>query len=318
MIVAESVRRAAFVLLAALCLFPVITAPVALTAGIAFALLLGNPFTVQVGKVSGLLLKTCVVGLGFGLPLTAVVSVGATGLWVTGIGVLAILVSGLVLARVFALDSQCGGLISVGTAICGGSAIAAVAPVIGARADAISMSMACVFILNAVALYLFPWLGGVLDLSQSQFAVWAAIAIHDTSSVVGAAATYGDQALAEATVLKLARALWIVPLVVGFMLLARRDQGRAGRIPWPLFVALFVLAAGLRSVLPGLEGTFDMLAGAARRGLVLVLFLIGSGLSVEALRGLGWRPLLHATALWLIVSSVTLLLVVSGADAIVE
>ncbi|MBL37737.1 MAG: putative sulfate exporter family transporter [Xanthomonadales bacterium] len=300
-----------FLAACAACLWPGISAPMALAGGIAFALLLGNPFAARVGRISGLLLKICVVGLGFGLPLATVFSAGTTGLWVTGIGVLAILASGMLLARAFALDSQCGSLISVGTAICGGSAIAAVSPVIGARSDAISMSMACVFVLNALALYLFPWLGGLLDLNQSQFATWAAIAIHDTSSVVGAAATFGDQALAEATVLKLARALWIVPVVIGFMLFARREQGRAGRITWPLFVALFVLAAALRSLLPALEIQFDFVAGAARRGLVLVLFLIGSGLSLTMLRSLGWRPMAHAALLWLLVSSSTLALVMS-------
>ena len=299
-------------LLAIACLWPAVGAPLALGAGIAFALILGNPFAESVARLSGLLLKSCVVGLGFGLPLGAVVSAGLTGLWVTGLGVLAILACGLLLARVFALDRECGHLISAGTAICGGSAIAAVAPVIGARSETISMSLACVFVLNAVALYAFPWVGGMLDLSQSQFAVWAAIAIHDTSSVVGAAATYGDQALAEATVLKLARALWIVPLVIGFLLVARRDERGAGRITWPLFVALFVLAAALRTALPGLEEAFDMVSAAARRGLVLVLFLIGSGLGMPMLRSLGWRPMAHAALLWLLVSSVALALVCSG------
>lgn len=308
----QRLKSILFLAACAACLWPGINAPVALAGGIAFALLLGNPFAVPVARISGLLLKACVVGLGFGLPLGTVVAAGTTGLWVTGIGVLAILTAGLVLARVFALDSQCGSLISAGTAICGGSAIAAVAPVIGARTDAISMSMACVFVLNALALYLFPWLGGLLDLSQSEFATWAAIAIHDTSSVVGAAATYGDQALAEATVLKLARALWIVPLVVGFLVFARRDQGKAGRITWPLFVAMFVLAAGLRTAMPGLEEAFDTLAGVARRGLVLVLFLIGSGLDMPMLRSLGWRPLAHAALLWLLVSLAALAVVMSG------
>ena len=299
-------------LIAVACLWPAVGAPLALGAGIAFALILGNPFAESVARLSGLLLKSCVVGLGFGLPLDAVVSAGLTGLWVTGLGVLAILAFGLLLARVFALDRECGHLISAGTAICGGSAIAAVAPVIGARSETISMSLACVFVLNAVALYAFPWVGGLLDLSQSQFAVWAAIAIHDTSSVVGAAATYGEQALAEATVLKLARALWIVPLVIGFLLVARRDERGAGRITWPVFVALFVLAAALRTALPGLEEAFDMISAAARRGLVLVLFLIGSGLGMPMLRSLGWRPMVHAALLWLLVSSVALALVISG------
>lgn len=301
-----------FLLASAACLWPGINAPVALGAGIAFALVLGNPFAEQVARYSGLLLKICVVGLGFGLPLATVVSAGLTGIWVTGIGVLAILALGLLLARVFALDKECGSLISAGTAICGGSAIAAVAPVIGARNEAISMSMACVFVLNAMALYLFPWLGGLLELSQSEFATWAAIAIHDTSSVVGAAATYGDRALAEATVLKLARALWIVPLVICFLVFARRESGRAGPITWPLFVALFVLAAGLRTMLPGLADQFDMLATAARQGLVLALFLIGSGLGISLFRSLGWRPMAHAVLLWLLVSSATLALVMTG------
>lgn len=312
MSVAEKSRRAGFVLLAVACLWPAIGAPVALAAGIAFALALGNPFAEPVARFSGLLLKSCVVGLGFGLPLGAVVSAGLTGLWVTGLGVVVILACGLLLARAFALNRECGHLISAGTAICGGSAIAAVAPVIGARSETISMSLACVFVLNALALYAFPWIGELLNLSQSEFAVWAAIAIHDTSSVVGAAATYGDQALAEATVLKLARALWIVPLVVGFLIFSRRGEGRAGRITWPLFVALFVLAAGLRTALPNMEQAFDVLSAAARRGLVLVLFLIGSGLGMPMLRALGWRPLAHAAVLWLLVSSVTLALVMSG------
>jgi len=312
MSIAEQARRTGFLLLAAACLWPAVGAPLALGTGIAFAIVLGNPFAEPVARFSGLLLKSCVVGLGFGLPLASVVSAGLTGLWVTGTGVLVIVVCGLLLARAFALDRDCGHLISVGTAVCGGSAIAAVAPVIGARAEGISMSLACVFVLNAVALYAFPWIGGLLELGQSEFALWAAIAIHDTSSVVGAAATYGEQALAEATVLKLARALWIVPLVVGFLVFARREDGRAGRITWPLFVALFVMAAAMRTTLPALESTFDMLAGAARRGLVLVLFLIGSGLGVTMLRSLGWRPLAHAALLWLLVSSATLALVMSG------
>ena len=305
-----------FLAAGAACLWPAVTAPVALAAGIVFALVVGNPFAAQVARGSGLLLKSCMVGLGFGLPLATVISAGATGLWVTGLGAASIVACGLLLARAFALDSHCGGLISAGTAICGGSAIAAVAPVIGARSEAISMSLACVFVLNAVALYAFPWLGGLLELSQSEFATWAAIAIHDTSSVVGAATSYGDQALAEATILKLARALWIVPLVLVFMVLAGRaaapTDGNRARIEWPVFILFFVIAAALRTMLPTLEGLFDMIARVARQGLVLALFLIGSGLGVSLFRSLGWRPLAHAVLLWLLVSSATLGLVMSG------
>lgn len=178
------------------------------------------------------------------------------------------------------------------------------------------MSLACVFVLNAGALYAFPWVGGALELSQSEFATWAAIAIHDTSSVVGAATTYGDQALAEATILKLARALWIVPLVLVFMFLNRRSaaaaDGKRPRIEWPVFILLFVIAAGLRTLLPALEDQFNAIARMARQGLVLALFLIGSGLGVALFRSLGWRPLAHAALLWLLVSSATLGLVMSG------
>lgn len=298
------------------CLWPGINAPTALAAGVGFALVLGNPFAAQVARGSGLLLKSCMVGLGFGLPLATVISAGTTGLWVTGLGAAGILVSGLLLARAFSLDRHCGGLISAGTAICGGSAIAAVAPVMGARPESISMSLACVFVLNAVALYVFPWVGGMLELSQSEFATWAAIAIHDTSSVVGAATSYGDQALAEATILKLARALWIVPLVLVFMVMnasaAETGDGKRARIEWPVFILLFVIAAALRTLLPVLESQFDMIARMARQGLVLALFLIGSGLGVALFRSLGWRPLAHASLLWLLVSSATLALVMSG------
>lgn len=308
------VRRAAFIVAALATLWPAVSAPVALAAGIVFALVVGNPFAGPVRRASGWLLKSCVVGLGFGLSLAMVLESGLIGLWLTGLGVVSILVAGLLLARAFGLDRDCGRLIAAGTAICGGSAIAAVAPAIGARSEALSISLGCVFVLNAAALYLFPWIGGMLDLTQSQFAWWAAIAIHDTSSVVGAASGYGDQALAEATVLKLARALWIVPLVVVFMVLARRDGhagGRRGKITWPLFVALFIAAAGLRTALPAFEPAFDQAAMIARRGLVLTLFLIGSGFDPALLRTLGWRPLVHAGLLWLLVSSVTLGIVVT-------
>lgn len=312
----ERARRVLFVVLAMACLWPAVTAPAALAGGVVFALVIGNPFAVHVARGSGLLLKTCMVGLGFGLPLATVISAGATGLWVTGLGAAGILLGGLFLARLFSLDRHCGGLISAGTAICGGSAIAAVAPVTGARPESISMSLACVFVLNAVALYAFPWVGGALELSQSEFATWAAIAIHDTSSVVGAATTYGDQALAEATILKLARALWIVPLVLVFMFLNRHSaaaaDGKRPRIEWPVFILLFVIAAGLRTLLPALEDQFDAIARMARQGLVLALFLIGSGLGVALFRSLGWRPLAHAALLWLLVSSATLGLVMSG------
>lgn len=303
--------RVLFLVAAAAMLLPWLTAPIGLAAGAVFGLLIGNPYAERTGKLAGQLLKVCVVGLGFGLSLPAVLETGATGLWLMGLWVILVLGTGLALARAFGVEPGTGRLVAAGTAICGGTAIAAVAPVLRAKSESISTAMACVFVLNAVALYLFPWTGRLLDLSQSQFALWSAVAIHDTSSVVGAASAYGPQALAEATVLKLARALWILPLVFGFALLVSRADGRsrlAGFKP-PLFIGLFVLAAAARSFLSAAEPLFDALNLAARQGLVLVLFLVGAGLSRELLARVGWRPFAHGLVLWLLVSALSLLLV---------
>ena len=304
-------KRAGFLAAAAACLWPAVSAPLALAAGVAFAVLVGNPLAEMSARASGLLLKVAVVGLGFGLPLSAVYQTGAPGLALTGLAVLAVLGLGLAMARMLAVPRDAGVLISVGTAICGGSAIAAVAPILGARRESVAVALAVVFVLNALALYLFPALGQALGLSQSAFAYWSAIAIHDTSSVIGAASVYGAEALDQATILKLARALWIVPIALAFAAWtsARGRRGEAA-IRWPWFIGLFVLAAGARSAAPGLEAVFDALASAARQLMVVVLFLIGSGLSVEALRCIGWRALAHAVSLWLIVSALALLAVV--------
>lgn len=308
--------RTLFLLIAAATLLPLISAPVGLALGAVFGLLLGNPFPAQTGKVSGQLLKVCVVGLGFGLSIAEVLATGATGLWLTGIGVLLILGAGLVLARMLSVEADAGRLVASGTAICGGSAIAAVAPVLRAKPEAISTAMACVFVLNAVALYLFPVTGRLFDLSEHQFAVWAAIAIHDTSSVVGAASAYGPQALAEATVLKLARALWILPVVLVFAMVFARDQegARLAGFKPPLFIGMFILAALLRTLLPDAEPLFDFLKSAARQGLVLVLFLIGAGLSRELLTRVGWRPFAQGLVLWLLTSVISLVLVLRFAS----
>lgn len=309
-------KRAGYVLVAAACLWPAVEAPMALAVGLAWALVLGNPFDAAAGRWSSALLKIAVVGLGFGLPLGHVVDTGVLGLWVTGTGVAVMLAAGLLLGRMLGVAGDTRMLVASGTAICGGSAIAAVAPVVGARREAISVSLGLVFVLNAVALYAFPAVGAAMGLSERAFALWSAIAIHDTSSVVGAASVYGSEALEQATVLKLARALWIVPLVVGLAFFSRTRGGDtdAGavrpRVPW--FIGLFVLAAALRTLLPGLEAGFDAAAAGARRLLVLVLFLIGSGLSLAALRAIGWRPLVQGIVLWLVVSVASLVLVRSG------
>lgn len=301
------VRGPLFALLALATLAPGVTPALALGLGLAFGLSLGNPWPGRIARASGLLLKTSVVGLGFGMSLRAVLAAGVQGLWITASGIALALGAGLLLGRLLSVERITAQLISTGTAICGGSAIAAVGPVLGAGNQAMAVALATVFVLNGVALYLFPPLGRALELSQHQFALWAAIAIHDTSSVVGAAASYGQEALATATVLKLVRALWIVPLTLAALWWSHRTGARGdGRVRLPWFIALFLAAAALRALLPGLEPVWGNVYGLARRALVLTLFLIGAGLSRETLRTLGPRPVLQGLLLWLLMGSVSL------------
>lgn len=306
---------AAFGLAAGFALTPWATPALALALGALLSLTLGNPAPALTARGARHLLQAAVVGLGFGMPLSAVVSAGRTGILYTVAGIATALTLGLLLGRRLKVERQTSLLITAGTSICGGSAIAALGPAIGARSEAMSVALATVFVLNAVALYVFPPVGHLLHLSQHQFAVWAAIAIHDTSSVVGAAASYGPVALGQATVLKLARALWIVPLTLAASAAARRSGAHpatdAGaptvRVPW--FIGLFVLAAAARSLLPAAAGpALDGLAGLAKTALVLTLFLIGAGLSRPTLRAVGVRPLVQGVLLWVTVGGLALLL----------
>ncbi len=299
-----SPRRILFFALCLAMLSPWASPVLALGIGLAFGLTLGNPWPLGLSHVSGLLLKISVVGLGFGMSLRAVLSAGAEGLWVTAGGILIALSLGLLIAHLLRVDRVIGQLISVGTAVCGGSAIAAVGPILGASSQAMAVSLATVFVLNGVALYLFPVIGQALDLTQHQFALWSAIAIHDTSSVVGAAASYGEEALATATVFKLVRALWIIPLSLAALWLGgRRSEGVRGRLRLPWFIGFFLLAASLRALLPFPAALWDGLAFLARRFLVLTLFLIGAGLTRATLGKLGLRPLLLGVLLWALVGS---------------
>lgn len=290
-----------------------VTPATALAAGAALALTVGNPAPRVTSSAARWLLQAAVVGLGFGMPLTTVVAAGRTGVGYTVAAIATALVVGLLLGRWLGVERQTSLLITTGTSICGGSAIAAVGPAIGARSEAMGVSLATVFLLNAVALYLFPAIGHALRLSQHQFAIWAAVAIHDTSSVVGAAASYGTAALEQATVLKLARALWILPMTVAAAALARRrGLGETGerRIAVPWFIGLFVLAAIARSSLPAAaQPALDAAARGARGLLVVTLFLIGAGLSRATLRAVGLRPMLQGLLLWLVVGGLSLLVV---------
>jgi uncharacterized integral membrane protein (TIGR00698 family) len=292
-----------FVLLALATLSGFVTPPVALAAGLAFALLLGNPLAAPSARAAKLLLQASVVGLGFGMNLAAVWAAGRSGFAFTVAGIAGTLLLGTLLGRWLRVERQTALLVSSGTAICGGSAIAAVGGAIDAAPEAMSVALATVFVLNAIALFVFPPLGHALGMSQHQFGIWAAIAIHDTSSVVGAAARYGDEALKLATTVKLARALWIFPLALG-LAARRRKPGASVKFPW--FILWFLAAAGVRTLLPSPVALYDGLRHAATLGLTLTLFLIGSGLTRQTLARVGPRPLVQGVLLWIVVSSATL------------
>lgn len=311
---APSWHLALFLALAAASLVPGVSPAAALGVGALLGLTLGNPVPAASARASKRLLKACVVGLGFGMSLPAVLAVGRAGVGATALGIAFALGVGLALGRLLRVEPITGALISGGTAICGGSAIAALGPALGARAESMSVALATVFVLNGVALYAFPAAGHLLGLSQHQFALWAAIAIHDTSSVVGAAASYGPEALAEATVLKLTRALWIVPLALGAAAWRQRRgaEGEA-RVSVPWFIGLFALASGVVAAVPAGAPVYAAIVAVAKRGLVLTLFLIGAGLSRSTLRAVGARPFVQGVLLWAAVAGASLAAVLAWA-----
>jgi len=283
-------------------LTPFATPPIALALGAVLALTLGNPFARFTSKATKILLQISVVGLGFGMNLHQVVAAGRSGLLFTIATIAGTLLLGFLLGRAMRMTAATSHLISSGTAICGGSAIAAVGPVVGATDEEMSVSLGTVFILNAVALFLFPTIGVAVGLTQQQFGLWAAIAIHDTSSVVGAASRYGLEALQVATPVKLARALWIIPLTLGTAAAFRKSA----RVTIPWFIFAFVLASIVRTYVPADPDLWGAITWAARRGLTLTLFLIGAGLSRQALAAVGVRPLILGVILWIAISVVSL------------
>ncbi len=299
-------RTISLLVLAAICLSGWISPPIALATGLIFALAIGNPLPRLTQKTSKILLQASVVGLGFGMNLGTLLAAGRTGIGFTVCSITGTLLLGWWVGRMLRVESQASTLVSCGTAICGGSAIAAVAGVIKADSRAISVALGTVFLLNAVALFIFPPIGHWLHLTQHQFGVWSAIAIHDTSSVVGAAAKYGDEALRVATTIKLVRALWIVPLALGLAFFTGR---KGAKIAWPWFILFFIAAACVRTWLPQGEPMYGNLVLLARLGLTLTLFLIGAQISREALRTVGWRALVQGIILWIVISIAGLLAV---------
>jgi len=285
-----------------------VSPPVALTLGILFGLTLEHPYPIETQKFAKCLLQGSVVALGFGMNLHEVLKAGRSGFVYTAVGISLALAAGLALGMLLRVPRTPAFLISSGTAICGGSAIAAVAPIVHASAEEMSVALGTVFILNSVALFIFPTIGWATRLTQEQFGLWAALAIHDTSSVVGAAANYGAAALVIATTVKLARALWIVPLALGTAA-ARHTRSRV-QLPW--FILFFCLAAVVNSYVPGAGGATHVLSRIGRLGLTATLFLIGTGISRGALREVGWRPLLQGVLLWILVGAGSLLLIRIG------
>jgi len=285
-----------------------VSPPVALAMGLVFGLALPHPYGGAAKKFSKFLLQASVVGLGFGMNLHQVVQAGRSGFVYTMLGISFALLAGMELGALLGVQRVPAFLISTGTAICGGSAIAAVGPITKASDEEMAVSLGTVFVLNSVALLIFPGIGAALQLTQSQFGLWAALAIHDTSSVVGAAAKYGAEALAIATTVKLARALWIVPLSVGTAVV----RGAKAKIQWPWFIGLFCLAAVCNTYLPAGAHTYGMTVKVAKIGLTATLFLIGSGISVATIKRVGHRPLLQGVILWWLVSVGSLWLIRLG------
>lgn len=272
-------------------------APAALAAGLAVSLTVGNPYEKQSRKLAKTLLQASVVALGFGMNIGQVVHAGAAGFLYTALGIGITTTFGLLFGELLKVDRGTSYLVTAGTAICGGSAIAAVGPIIAATEVQMAVSLGTVFILNAIALFIFPPIGQALHLTQPQFGLWAALAIHDTSSVVGAAERFGPQALAIATTVKLARALWIVPISLAALLVEREGKQK---VQWPWFILFFCFAAGAKTLFPGLAPLWTAGFKGGRLGLTVTLFLIGCGLSLKNLKIVGVRPLGLGIALWVI------------------
>ena len=289
-----------FLALVALSFSPLISPPIALLLGILFVNIFGK--VLETDAFVKKLLQYSIVGLGFGINLKTAIEAGSKGFLFTVSTIILVMVLGLVLAKIFRIDKTIAQLISAGTAICGGSAIAAVSPILKANSKQTSVALGIVFVLNAVALFIFPEIGHFFNLSQNQFGIWSAIAIHDTSSVVGASSKYGSEALQIATTVKLARALWIIPLAFIISIFTKSE----GKIKIPYFIGYFVLAILAGTYLPFLKNFNHYISEFSRDLLKVALFLIGAGLSFQNLKNIGLKPLLLGIILWLMISSISL------------
>jgi len=289
-----------FLALAVLSFSPLISPPIALLFGILFVNIFGK--VLETDTFVKKLLQYSIIGLGFGINLNTAIEAGSQGFLFTVSTIALVMIFGLLLAKILKIDKTIAQLISAGTAICGGSAIAAVAPILKANSKQTSVALGIVFVLNAVALFIFPEIGHFFNLSQNQFGIWSAIAIHDTSSVVGAASKYGNEALQIATTVKLARALWIIPLAFLISIFTKSE----GKIKIPYFIGFFVLAILAGTYLPFLQNFNSIISEISRDTLKVALFLIGAGLSLQNLKNIGIMPLILGIILWIFISSISL------------
>ncbi len=301
-----SLQKVLFIGIATCCLLPFVSAPVALVLGFITVQLIGNPYEEATKKLVNTLLQASVVGLGFGMNAHSALQAGKEGLVFSFVSIISVLTLGFLLTKVLKIEKITGYLISSGTAICGGSAIAAISPIVKAKPNQISIALAVVFALNSIALFAFPAIGSFLNLSQHDFGLWCAIAIHDTSSVVGAASRYGAEALEIATTVKLARALWIIPLSLFSVTVFKNNKSKI-KIPW--FIGLFIVAMLLNTYSPIFQNISPLIVRISKVGLIFTLFLIGAGLSFKVLKNVGVKPLLLALLLWAFISCGSLLII---------
>ncbi len=309
-----TIAQVLFLVVGLFTLLPIVSAGIALMMGMFFALTIGNPYLATTHRYTPILLQVSVVGLGAAMNLMTIAAVGMHGALYTAVGISMTLALGLVLGRLTRTNYTISLLLSVGTAICGGSAIAAVASTMRAKDHEVSLSLTIVFFLNALALFLFPWIGHWAGFDENQFGLWSALAIHDTSSVVGAASQYGTKALEVATTVKLARALWIVPVVCVVSLFWMRKDGACAqaKVKRPWFILGFLLMAALVTWAPALIPAGHVVSDVSQRTLVLALFLIGSGMARSTLKNIRYRPFVHGLVLWIIVGSVSFLAISTG------
>ncbi|WP_159469928.1 YeiH family protein [Dyadobacter sp. 3J3] len=304
---AESRRKIIFISCTLLCLAPFVSPAIALLAGLVVAQFNGHPYLHLNHKATHVLLQFSVVGLGFGMNVHSALHTGKEGVLFTVVSIAITLGFGYILGKVFKVEKKTSFLISCGTAICGGSAIAAISPVIKAEEKQISVALGCIFILNSVALIIFPIIGHYCNLSETQFGMWCALAIHDTSSVVGAASKYGNHALEIATTVKLTRALWIVPVAFVSSFIFKNNTGK---ISFPYFIGFFLLAMIANTFIPEISVVRPFLINISKAGLTLTLFLIGAGLSRQVLTSIGFKPLLAGLLLWVLISASALYAVI--------